>query len=828
MVFLTVIYLVFAEILVVRIDHPEPELIHEFIEQDYDIASYRPGIYLDLVIDETVLPILRQRFPQIRIHDSETAMKRNLSSPDRPLNGYRSYSDVMDEISDLATAHPGLLRTVDLGISWGKYYAQMGYTNYNNYQHDIVAVMLSDNADVDEDEPAFYFVGAHHAREPISTEVVMTILHDLVENYGTDPEITEMVDSSEIWFIPIINPDGHKIVIDQTFTSWRKNIRDNNDNQIINLNPSVDGVDLNRNYGHEWGYMSATDDMESYTYHGLGPFTELEIIAFRDFLPQRQFLAGISYHSYGELVLHPYGYMSGIYAPDSQELAALGTAMANSIVVGGHTYTPSPAWQLYPASGSTDDYVYGNHGIFGYTIELATQFIPSASMVPVITAANIPAAKILLNRKNHSALTGKVLDAVSGEPINAYVHVVGLDDSPVYRAPYRANENFGSYWRLLSPGDYTVRYYLHGYEEQERVVTITADSVTVEDVELNPSDMIDLLIMLRDNFGSPISGTCIDFLNTDLPSICFSPEGTIFIPDFSTGTYRIRILKEGFEPLDLFVPIYSEVLSLRMQAIPTFFDGFEGMPGAWTYTNGWGICPSQAHTGTKSSSDNPNGNNYQSVATARCDFPVDLTNATSASVQFWVKHSNPLTNGYIYFEVSGDDITTTAIDYYSGTSDWVCKTYSLNAYLGKVINFKFGRTVGSFPSQSLFYFDDFRIFVNSGSSVPNEDETSPHAGINISAYPNPFKNEIKIHLSSAPDQGLLKDAMLNSTQVRIYNVRGQLVKDITSKELTAEAPFLKWDGKDHNGQDVRSGVYFVKVQTNGIDGTVKKILKLGA
>ncbi len=131
---------------------------------------------------------------------------------------------------------------------------------------------VSDSPDVDEDEPAIYYFGAHHSREPISTEACMTVLDHILTNYGIDDEITYDVDNKEIWFVPIVNPNGVKIVLDQTDIWWRKTIRDNNNNHTFDSDYQYgtgnDGVDLNRNYGFTWGNVGSTDNINGETYHG--------------------------------------------------------------------------------------------------------------------------------------------------------------------------------------------------------------------------------------------------------------------------------------------------------------------------------------------------------------------------------------------------------------------------------------------------------------------------------------------------------------------------------------------------------------------------------
>ncbi|MDZ4121985.1 MAG: M14 family metallopeptidase, partial [Candidatus Cloacimonadaceae bacterium] len=441
---------------VARMEGIDLKTARDFERDGFDIASFNPGKYLDLVLNEEQYKKLKKLYPRIHLLVTEEDLKSNLTQKSKDIPGYHTYDDVLNLVMTLQQTYPGLLRIESIGDSWGKIYYENGQTNYENYQHDILAIMLSSNADQDEDKPAFYFMGAHHAREPISTEVCLEILTHLLLGYNTDPRITDIVNSSEIWFFPIVNPDGHKVVLDQTDIWWRKNIRDNNLNNAFDYNTygyGLDGVDLNRNYGYEWGYTSSTDDITHPTYHGPEPFSEPETIAIRDFLQTRHFIAGITYHSYGELVLHPYGYIHDLYAPDATELSALGSLMASSIPSqDSGVYTASPSWGLYPAAGSTDDWAYGMHGIFSYTIELATQFIPPAAQVPVICQNNLEAAKLLLERKNRAMLTGHIIDAGTNQPLAATVYIPEIDDNMLDRAAYRSNLEFGTYYRFLPVG----------------------------------------------------------------------------------------------------------------------------------------------------------------------------------------------------------------------------------------------------------------------------------------------------------------------------------------------------------------------------------------
>ncbi len=474
-----------ASRIVIRYDSPSSSLLQSFLDANADIASYKPGEYLDIVVDEGTLPQLAISHPGYRVTQTEAQLRSNLQTQDRTIPGYNNYEDVVSSLSALTTQYPNLLYMESIGSTWGAEYAAQGYSAYNSFNHNLWAIKLSDNAVEEEDEPSIYFFGAFHAREPIGTQVCLNLLNHLLAGYGTDQEITDMINNTQIWFIPISNPNGHKIVLDQTDLWWRKNIRDNNNNHAFdhqNYVFRIDGVDLNRNWSLGWGYMSSSDDNTEATYHGT-PDSEIETQAIISFLNAHHFIAGISYHSYSELVLYPYGYVGNILAPDHVELSALASSMANTIPVqNGGNYTASPSWGLYPASGSFDDWSYGNKGIFGYTIELATEFIPPSGDIPAIVNGNLAAAKLLLNRQNHAMLKGKIIDELTSLPIEATVYIDAIDGSPVWRAPYKSDSLYGSYYRFLTPGEYTVRYFADQYQPVTRNVMITADDVSIEDV----------------------------------------------------------------------------------------------------------------------------------------------------------------------------------------------------------------------------------------------------------------------------------------------------------------------------------------------------------
>ena len=395
--------------MIVRIQSPDKGDYSEFLKKGFDIAAYKEKEALDLVVTTEGFNKLLAMGYKAKVIQTEQQIKDNLIVG-KDLAGYRTYNDLLTELQQIETNHPGICKLYDIGDSRGKEYYTGGNSNYINYNHEIWALKVSDNVNVEEDEPYVYYMAEHHAREPISLEVNMYILNYIVSNYGTDPDVTNWVDNTQIWFMPLVNPNGHKIVTDEDDLWWRKNIRDNNANGQLD-DDSYDGVDPNRNYGWHWGGTGSSGSPGNDTYHGPSAFSEPNIQAMKNMIDNYHFVTGITYHSYSELVLFPYGYDNNTTAPDHDALQELATDMAVTIpAAGGGHYTPQESWQLYPASGTTDDYSYGERGIFSYTVELGTEFIPPSNEISGICQDNLQAALILLDRVNHSTLTGIVRD----------------------------------------------------------------------------------------------------------------------------------------------------------------------------------------------------------------------------------------------------------------------------------------------------------------------------------------------------------------------------------------------------------------------------------
>jgi carboxypeptidase T len=210
------------------------------------------------------------------------------------------------------------------------------------------------------------FLGCHHAREWVAVEVPYRLAEYLVQHASQNP-VRQWLSQGEIWVAPMVNPDGHEYTRTQN-RLWRKNRRRNPDGSI--------GVDPNRNYGYMWGTLNVNTSSHvpsDETYVGPHAFSEPETRAIRDLIARELFRGIITYHSYSQLILYPWGYTSrSITNPvDRDNMLTLAERMQKLVRdVHSTTYTPQQSSQLYPTAGDTTDWTYGVYQIPSLTIEL--------------------------------------------------------------------------------------------------------------------------------------------------------------------------------------------------------------------------------------------------------------------------------------------------------------------------------------------------------------------------------------------------------------------------------------------------------------------------
>jgi hypothetical protein len=303
----------------------------------------------------------------------------------RGYEGYHSYSELTALTKSVAAAHPAIAQRFSIGKSY------LG--------RELWAMKISDNVGTDEGEPEVLFDGGHHADEHMGVEMVIRIMRWLVDGYGTDTRITNIVNGREVYLVFSVNPDGADYDIRQgRFHYWRKN-------RQPTPGTGYTGTDLNRNYGYRWGGGGRTSsNPAAITYRGPRAFSAPEARAMRDFLASRvvggrqQIRTHITFHEAGRLVMWPYGYTytnvpGDMTTQDYQAFVRMGRRMANS-----NGYRPQQASDLYITSGTTRDYAYGVYRIFSYTFEMSNRDYMDDRLIASETGRNKDAVLYLAER----------------------------------------------------------------------------------------------------------------------------------------------------------------------------------------------------------------------------------------------------------------------------------------------------------------------------------------------------------------------------------------------------------------------------------------------
>ncbi|MFC5823726.1 M14 family metallopeptidase [Nonomuraea insulae] len=269
---------------------------------------------------------------------------------------YAGAGGIREEIIAAANAKPGLAKVVNLG------------NTVNGTPITAIKVTKDARKLSDGKRPAMMYMAAQHAREWITPEMIRRLLHHFLDGYGSNAELTQLVNTTELWFLPVANPDGY----DYTFTPdnrlWRKNLRDNDgDGQIT----SADGVDPNRNFAYKWGYDNegSSNIPSSELYRGTGPQSEPETVAVDNLAKRVRFTYLLNYHSAAMLLLYGVGWQQATPTPDDLIFEALLGDDAHPAVQG---YDPDIGAELYTTNGDTDGQMTNARGVMSITPEMST------------------------------------------------------------------------------------------------------------------------------------------------------------------------------------------------------------------------------------------------------------------------------------------------------------------------------------------------------------------------------------------------------------------------------------------------------------------------
>jgi len=304
---------------------------------------------------------------------------------------YHNYTEIVGTLLYLNSTYPSIVDVFSIGKSW--------------QNRDIYCIRLTNETNT-HPKPKVFFVGYHHAREPISAELPLYFAVMAATEYSTNATIATMLNYCEIYVVVALNVDGLEIRlqnewqrknahpfdedgdgrfdedppcdmnedgyisdlwrITDNWNNWTFITWEGNDTDKDGTFDFVGGVDLNRNYGYEWNATcdSGSDDPNAEDFRGLAPFSEPETQAIRDLAMQNDFKYAVSFHSGAEDILYPWGYAS-LPTPDDTLFIEAANDMST---LTGAINERSGAW--YTTSGVWDDWMYGNRSAYAFTCEI--------------------------------------------------------------------------------------------------------------------------------------------------------------------------------------------------------------------------------------------------------------------------------------------------------------------------------------------------------------------------------------------------------------------------------------------------------------------------
>ena len=347
--------------------------------------------------------------------------------------GYYTFEKIKSLSDSLATNFPDICKKYVFG------------TSVNG--EEIGALKITDNPDLDEIEPEVMFDGGIHGDEIGASENCIRFARDLVQKYGVEDEITELIDNREIWIYYCVNPDG-RINMERT---------------------NANGVDLNRDWGYMWDEWGGST----------GAYSQPESKALRDCAYNKSFVVHTTYHSGIEYISLPWSYRSDV-CPDFDQIYDLGGIYSSSSTYANMEYGQGNTG-MYAINGSTKDTNYGGFGAISWSMEISTDKQPPASQLMPYYQKNYPAMLAMVEHSGYG-ISGQILDSETNQPVKGAIFI--NDYLPCY-----SDLNNGDFHKYLLPGTYSITVKANGYEEKTvEGVVVNAEESTFNEILLTPKE----------------------------------------------------------------------------------------------------------------------------------------------------------------------------------------------------------------------------------------------------------------------------------------------------------------------------------------------------
>ncbi len=647
------------------------------------------------------------------------------------VGGFFTMPEILDQLDAMALLYPNLISI------------RRPIGNFKTWDNNsIYWVRISDHPEQDENEPEILYTGLHHAREFISISQNIYYMWYLLENYNSNPLVKQILDHTELYFVPVINPDGLNYNVEgydeskDAFTrAHRKNCRDNDGDGFFD--PKYDGVDLNRNYGYEWAHddEGSSGFEGSDTYRGPSPFSEPETKAIEYFCNTHEFKIAINCHAYGDLLIYPWGFNDN-HTHDSTTFTNYSSLLTeqNHFVYGLGEETVG-----YKVNGDSDDWMFGELQIYAMTAEVGDSddwFYPVKERI-------IPLCQSTLHMNLQAARL-----------VNSLIHIT--DETPSF----------------IHAGVNPLVLELNRYGLLDGEVNISFKAVT-SNIQSVPAPF---------NF-------ILDKFETDTRELSFSVSDQIQLGE----KVKLEIvIQQG--PYT-----YRDTLTKVRADVNTPVDDPSDIAN-WDNSDGgaWNITHATYKSAPVSMTDSPLGN-YEpnSNQVILLNEIVDLRDVTSAYAQFWAKWEIEDQFDFASFQASRDGVNWDNVcGHYSKPGsffqmyeeplydddqhNWVLERSDLDAYIGEQIQLRFILVTEGFVNLDGFYFDDFKVVTIDQETVATDDFDAS----SFSVIPNPASSRFRIELPEITEPSI---AVYNTVGQRMYAAKSISGKshDITTAKWPA-------------------------------------------
>ncbi len=639
----------------------------------------------------------------------------------------------------------------------------------------IWGLRLGRRMDAPDLRPAVVFNALTHAREPEGMQTLFFFVDDLLSRYDTDSFARYLLDQRVIYICPVVNPDGY--FYNQTLSpggggTWRKNRRNNGTSY---------GVDLNRNFGFKWGYdnLGSSPTPSNETYRGPSAFSEPETQAQRDLVNSLQPVTGLSFHSYSDLFIHPWGYAT-LTPPDSMAFWEW-----NDEATRGSPYFAGEGPRiLYATNGDFNDWTYGDTvarpRCYSWTPEIGTDadgFWPAPSRILPLARENLLKCYTVAAiagpyvRLESSSLAGGEL--VAGLPTRLAVRArnLGLAATPANLTATLSPLDAGA---EVLPGGATVLF--------PALPSLTSGDATDGAAFLvGASDTVTLGRMLRFE-------------------VAFTADGGYFSRD----------------TVELLVGRPTTVL---LEPCETLAD--------WTASSGWGVVSTDARHPDRYFTDSPAGN-YPDNANLRLTSKgrLDLSKSRHAYAFFEARWLAEQTYDGTVVEASLDSVSWTPLAgrgtsagvflpqpagqpiYQASRYLWKTDRLDLSAFAGpagSAVRLRLRTVSDGYVNYDGFSFDSLRVLLFDPAQQPVPTAVGPAAAplLELAApWPNPARSiaHLGFTLPRAASVGL-----------EIHDLQGRRVRTLASGHRAAGRYALAWDLRDDAGRPVAPGVYLARL-----------------